>query len=377
MGQSPTAKIPVLIASSLKPLRDTRAWEKLGLSLRETNKYALNIIGFSSKFIQKNQSTEDVRWFSSLRNTQSTRQRLLSQFRFMRAIWISKPKILICCTYEYLPIASIFKPIFGYKLVYDVQENYIKNLDLNPNLSGSKKKRAKEFIQLSEGMKGIDYYFLAEKCYQKEMPEKQPFLLLENKSAQEIRPKSALNFQGKSGFRFLISGTLSPAFGTLEGIQFFLEILKFFPESSLKIIGHTPLKKYRESIQNLIKNKPQISINASENPIPQALILEEFEQADFCLLPYQNHEAIRDKMPTKLFDAMALGVPILISKNPLWEEFLASYRGGISLDFQKPDEAAVEFQSAIQAPFFTSLPGAEVLWDSQKSELLSFLSQLD
>ncbi|SIN73677.1 glycosyltransferase [Algoriphagus halophilus] len=373
MGQSKASKIPVLIASSLKPLKDTRAWEKLGNSLRESNKYTLNIIGFSSKI---EESIAEVRFFPSLSNRYSTWERFFSQFRFLKTLVQTRPKILIVCTYEYLASAALLKVILGYKLIYDVQENYVLNLKLNPDLSNYQRSNALRIIQNLESIKGVDCYFLAEACYVPQMPEKKPFLILENKFAGNIVTGSRLDYSEKRAFQFLISGTITPAFGTIQGIQFFKQIQQIFPNSRLIIIGHTPLHSFRKKLEMEVGSHPGIELKITDTPVDHEEIVKEIIAADFCLLPYQSHEAISSKMPTKLFEAMALHTPVLISPNEKWKAFIDQYQGGTQLDFDSMDVAIAQFLAAIKNPFFINQPGEEVLWSSQEGQMLSCLEQL-
>jgi len=373
MSENFASRIPILIASSLKPTRDSRAWEKLGISLRETNKYELNIIGFSTK---KEEKVERIKFYSSFARPGSRLSRILSLVRFTKILFQIKPKILICCSYEYLPLASFFKNRIGYKLVYDVQENYAANLNLNPTLSASQKSRAAKLIRKMEEVKGIDLYFLAERCYQKEMPEKSPFLILENKFKGKIHEKSNLVFDQKDKFSFLISGTITPAFGVFDGILWFKEILKKYPESSLLIIGHIPLQGFQVQLEKLSKNYPQIRVETSQFPIDHPAIIKAYSSVDFCLLPYKYHSEIWGKMPTKLFEAAALGVPVLISPNPKWENFLKDFSGGYSIDFSKPELAISQFDQAIDSTFFIDKPSTSILWNSQEADFLAAIENL-
>lgn len=373
MGQSNASKIPVLIASSLKPLKDTRAWEKLGISLRESNKYTLNIIGFSSKI---EESEAEVRFFPSLLKLHSKWERFFSQFRFLKILVQTRPKILIVCTYEYLATAALLKAILGYKLIYDVQENYVLNLELNPDLSKFMRSNAIRIIQISESVKGVDFYFLAEACYAQQMLEKKPYLILENKFAGKPVYGPLLDYSEKRAFQFLISGTITPAFGTIQGIQFFKQIQQVFPNSRLIIIGHIPLPSYRKKLEMEVGTQPGIHLKITDTPVDHEEILEEIRAADFCLLPYQSHEAISSKMPTKLFEAMALHTPVLISPNEKWKAFIDQYQGGTQLDFDSMDVAITQFLEAIKTPFFIHQPGEEVLWSSQEGQMLSTIDQL-
>lgn len=367
------SSIPVLIASSLKPAKDTRAWGKLGLSLRETGKYSLNFMGFSQKPFE---NCEGENFYASISNTRSTWGRLFSQLRFIRVLLKVRPGILIVCTYEFLPIAAFLKQQIGYSLVYDVQENYVKNLDLNPTLGKEKKQKAGKSIRKMEKVSGVDLYLFAEKCYQEEMPDKKPFLVLENKFSGRIRTKSPFRFEKKNGFRFLISGTITPAFGTMDAVNWFSEISKKFPESTLEILGHVTLPTFKNDLEITCSKHPKIHLDIQENPISHSRILEAMEQADFAVLPYQNHDAIRDKMPTKLFESAALGVPVLISKNPIWENFLAGFSGGFAVDFSDLDTAVSQFQAALEKEYFSQNPPESILWQSQKKEFQEAIASL-
>ncbi len=373
MGQIPAKPIPILLASSLKPVKDVRAWEKLGRSLRETNTYSLNIIGFSGKM---HEQEDGVNFFSSQSSFDSTWKRVISQLRFIRLIVKIRPRVLICCTYEYLPVAALFKKLINFKLVYDVQENYVANLNLNPNLTAKAKLRATRIIQNAESVKSIDLYLFAEKCYAQEMPEKRPFLVLENKYSGPIKPVKPIRFPLRKGYKFVISGTITPAFGILDAVLWFKSVLLEFPESSLHIVGHLTLSEFKKELSVAYQNVPAIELSLSETPVPHEQIIQAMTGADFALLPYQNHPAIKDKMPTKLFEAAALGIPVLITPNQKWEDFLKPFSGGFAVDFSKVEEAGLQLSQAMKLEYFASQPDQSISWDSQKSDFLKAIEGL-
>lgn len=352
-----------MIASTLKPILDVRAFGKLAFSLGETNTYRLFIIGFSAK---RPISIPGFRFFSSMRHFGSRIDRMLSQVRFAFRLFQVRPKVVISCTYEYLPLASFLKPLLKYKLLYDVQENYILNLDINSELSNGKKRRAASLIRKAEFVKGIDLYLLAEKCYETEMPEKKPFLFLENKFNGPIRRKSPIPLKGKKSIRLCMTGTITPAFGIGDAVIWFEEILKNFPDSELVIAGHCPLLSFREKLEKTANEIPSITLQLDQNPVAHEALIKAMTSSDFALLPYQNHPAIRDKMPTKLFECAALGIPVLISQNPIWEKFLADFSGGYTIDFLNPSEAVDSLKAALDLTFFTSVPPESILWKTEK-----------
>ncbi|WP_111671238.1 glycosyltransferase family protein [Algoriphagus litoralis] len=363
MSQFQAKKVPVLIASTLKPVNDVRAFGKLGLSIGETNTYSLFIIGFSAK---RPISFPGFRFFSSMSHFGSRFDRMLSQVRFVCRLIQVKPKLVISCTYEYLPLASLLKPFLKYKLVYDVQENYLLNLNLNPELSLSKKRKAASIIEKAESVTGIDLYLFAENCYAAEMPEKKPFLILENKFSGNLKPVLPRSFSDKKVIRFCIIGTITPAFGILDAVNWFTEILSYFPDFELVIAGHCPLISFREKLHEIAKNNPKISLSIDQNPVLHEEFIQVLTSSDFALLPYQDHQAIRDKMPTKLFECAALGIPVLISPNPKWEKFLADFSGGYPIDFLNLPMAIEDLQTALGQTFFTATPSESILWKTEK-----------
>lgn len=366
MSEFSAKKVPVMIASTLKPVLDVRAFGKLAFSLGETNTYRVFIIGFSAK---RPLSIPGFRFFSSMSHFDSRLDRMLAQVRFGFRLLQIKPKILICCNYEYLPIASFFKPLLGYKLIYDVQENYKANLDLNPALSTKSKARASRLIRKAESVSGIDLYLLAEKCYQSEMPEKHPFLTLENKFKGEILVKGPISYQRKKRIRLCITGTITPSFGVWDAIYWFEEVQKKFPETELEIIGHCPLDSFQNKLKEKAKINPRLRLKISQNPMAHEDLIDALQKTDFALLPYQNHPCIFGKMPTKLFECAALGVPVFISPNPIWVDFLAPFEGGVAIDFLSLSKAICQFEAALNHTFFLSTPPENVLWKTESLDL--------
>ncbi|MDO8965817.1 hypothetical protein [Algoriphagus sp.] len=373
MSQFPAKKVSVLIASTLKPILDVRAFGKLALSLGETNKYRLFIIGFSPK---RPTSIHEFRFYSSMSHFDSRVDRLLAQGRFMFRLLKIRPKILICCTYELLPIASFLKSIVGYKIIYDVQENYRANLDLNPSLSINQKTKASNLIRKAESVHGIDLFLLAEKCYTDEMPEKQPYLILENKYQGQIKKTGPKSFEGKNKIRFCITGTITPAFGTWDAIRWFEAILKSYPEAELEIVGHCPVDSFQKQLLDIARGIPNLILRIDRNPIGHSELIAVIAKSDFALLPYQNHTGIRDKMPTKLFECAALGVPVLISPNVKWEDFLAEFGGGYCLDFLDLPQAGDNLNAALSLTFFTGMPTDNILWKTEKSDFQQAVQNL-
>ena len=126
-------KPKVVIASLLKPIDDTRMFEKFGLSMAETNKYDINIIGFESK----NARTANHITTHSLGNfSRASLTRFFKPWRVLKFLIKVKPHIYIVNTHDLLTVIFIYKILFGGIFIYDIRENYKKNI-LNTNIFNS------------------------------------------------------------------------------------------------------------------------------------------------------------------------------------------------------------------------------------------------
>jgi glycosyltransferase involved in cell wall biosynthesis len=201
-------------------------------------------------------------------------------------------------------------------------------------------------------------------------------LVLENKYSGPIKPVKPIRFSLKKGYKFVITGTITPAFGILEAVYWFRSVLKEFPESSLHIVGHLTLSEFGKELSLACQNVPAIELTLSEIPVPHGQLIHAMTEADFALLPYQNHPAIKDKMPTKLFEAAALGIPVLITTNQKWETFLKPFSGGFPVDFSKAKEAGLKLSQALELEYFTTQADQSISWDSQKSDFLKAIKGL-
>ncbi len=363
----------ILIASTLKSTHDTRAWEKFGLSLRETNKYQINIIGFSAK---KKEISDGVTFYSSgIKNSNPT-ERLKAQKRFYEIIHEVEPDLVICCTFEYLRLCGSLKSKLGYKLIYDVQENYILNLSLRKDLSQASKKIRERFIRFSEAKAKVDYYILAEEIYSEQMPHMQPNLVLQNKFVGPIETLMPREIEEKQGYHFAIVGTLAESYGILDGISFFKTILKDFPFSRLSILGHVTLKDSAHQIFEAAEGISNIDLKLDQNPVNHGSILELIKEVDFLLCPYKREKAFLGKTPSKFFEAQALGTPVLYSSHMGWEYFFEFSHGGKPIDFSNPHSGIEQFNEAKSGTFFLNPDQWEVNWESDKNDFLHLIEKL-
>ena len=364
-------KYRIVIASVLKPVTEPRAFSKLALSMRETNKYHINIIGFCSK---KSPKTEDVRLTPVFCQHRTHLNRLFVPIKFLNEIISYKPNLVIVTTYELLPMALLGKLMFNFRLIYDLQENYAQNILLNQTAQRGLRRLGASIIKRLEkwAHRFIDHYFFAEQVYRREFPYISNYTVLENK--YEGSPPTGSSPLSEAP-KFVISGTITPVYGIEKAINWFLSLQARYPLAKLHIVGHVPLTHFRKKLERLASDQTRISLNLSSRPLGYPMILEAVQQADVVLMPYETLDSIRFKIPSKLYESIALHKPVLISKNPVWEDLIRPYPAGLAVDFSKNEDAAGAFQALLRLPLYQTQPGNEVRWEGEKQKLIGALQQ--
>jgi len=111
----------IAIASVLKPVDDTRLYEKMAVSLADTGDFHVDIIGFRSSI---NPNYNNISFYPVFCFQRLHPMRLFSGLRLLKLLVKLKPDLLIITTHELLFAASLYKLLYGKAVIYDVCENY-------------------------------------------------------------------------------------------------------------------------------------------------------------------------------------------------------------------------------------------------------------
>lgn len=369
------SKKRIIIASVLKPTADSRMLYKFGFSLRETSKYDVYILGFSEKKYRK---INKIHLYSLFSKTRKHPSRILAPVRLIRLLLKIKPHLVILTTYELIPAVIFAKLFFKFKLIYDIRENYSLNVLSNQTLPRGVQGFAARWIRWWEKMVDpyVHHYLFAEQCYQDEFPQLSNGTVVENKYNGAPLIGTAFSFDINKTIHFVLAGTLTPVYGIAEGMNWFIQFNAYFPTQTLHVIGHCPMKSYRQELEAIAKDIPQINLELSETPIPFARIQEAIAGADCWLMPYQLLPSIATKMPTKLYEGIACRKVVLITKNPVWEALLTTNSAGQSIAFKKDKWTKAEMESLYRDIFYTSSQDETVCWSTEVPKLLFVIETL-
>ncbi len=364
-------KTKIAIANTLKPVDDVRAFEKIAQSISKTNKYHINIIGNTGK---KESNIPDIEFNIHSIAKGAFLRRFILRAQILILFFKIKPSIIIVQTHELLLVSLFHKLLRGSKIIYDVREDYKKNIQYLSPLPWVFRFPLSRFVRIKERLCSpfIDQFWLAEKCYAFEIGfPKDKSIVIENKALKSKKDRVI-----PKGLKCLYSGTISTYGGIHLAIDIFRKITKQIPNATLTIIGQCHDKSLIESLEKSAKKDSNIQLNISKDPVPHEGIIEQIHNSSLGLITYQPNPVNQNKIPTKLYEYSQYGLPYTIQKGTSWEQKGKELGGAIPVDFEDPKPSALaeilENPNALFHPYNQD----HETWESQEEQLFKSINTL-
>ncbi len=362
----------LVIASVLKPVNDTRMYEKFALSLSQANKYDINIIGFSTKNIPTHQNILFHPIFDFPRISIG---RLFAPLRFLIKVLSIKPNVLIVTTHELLIAASFYKLFFKAKLLYDIRENYYLNIKCTHTFPVGVRHALAAWVRLKEWITYpfVDHNLLAEKCYESELPFIQKkFEIIENKAVQSSQKTDRKRRNTNNEKRLLFTGTLAESTGIFYAINLAKNLHQLDSNVTLKIVGFCARKEDLDQIQLEAQNNSFITLIGGNKLVDHERINEEINCSDFGIIYYPKNRANDNAIPTKLYEYLGGELPIIAPEEYRYQQLADPYHAAIYLNFQSPnyEQLLCEMENH---NFYEIRPGKEIFWANEELKLLQII----
>ncbi len=369
----------ILLASLLKPINDTRMYEKLGLSLSKLPHISIHIAGYQAP--SPAGAPANISFYPVFSFRRLSLGRAQAQLIYWRLLLKVRPDIIIVTTHELLALSALYKKLYTCKLVYDIQENYTLNLRAqNSYTSGIKELLAAGVGSIEKfTAPAVDHFLVAEKSYLQELTFLDDrYTLLENKYKPRTKyttPATPVKLIPGQPLKLLYSGTISEVYGVFEAINLTEQLHTLYPQISLTIIGYCAQTHTLNRLRQALQDKPYIRLIGGPSLVPHQQIIAEIEQSHLALLPYQPNESTFRCIPTKLYEYMAHALPMLVQRNPLWHQLLEQAQAGISINFAQFD-AAVILQQLFERTYYSAGVPANVFWEQEDKKLLALMGKL-
>ncbi|HEY9046367.1 MAG TPA: hypothetical protein VIN08_10750, partial [Ohtaekwangia sp.] len=323
----------IVIASVLKPIDDTRMYEKMGKSLASF--YEVHVAGYPSIHPPVDTS---IHFHPGKPFPRLSFRRWLMGWAVLKKIWQLKPALLIVTTHELLPVAVVAKCI-GCSTIYDVQENYFRNIRYTNAFPKAIRLWVALYVRIKEYIFSpfINHFLLAEKGYKQELsfPGKRA-TIVENKLKKPPTPIAARPKHIEQ-LHFIFTGTLAETTGIFLAIDLIDKLYHEDQSVQLTIVGYCAQPKTLEKIRSTIYNKPYISLKGGDTLVPHQTILQEIATASIGIISYPFNPATTHSIPTKLYEYLGYRVPILLINHASWVAICQRYAAAVVFDPASPD----------------------------------------
>jgi glycosyltransferase involved in cell wall biosynthesis len=143
-------------------------------------------------------------------------------------------------------------------------------------------------------------------------------------------------------FTLICTGGFSEGRGTLEEVKC-LGLIKDL-NVRLKLIG-----KYQDPyFENTLRSMPEYDRVDYISWIPQEELFRQLVNADLGLVTYHPLPNMTEALPTKIFEYMAVGLPIVASHFPLWKKIVEDSGCGITVDPINAKEMALKIENLLK-----------------------------
>lgn len=363
-------KTKIVIASVLKPADDVRAFEKMAMTLASAG-HEVYLIGMPST---TKITPANIHFLELIPFHRLDWRRVLAPFRVARKVYKVKPEVLIVNTHDLLLVSFLNRILFGTRIVYDVQENYYRNLRWTQAFPAWLRRPLALWVRLKERMLTPFFHriIFAEKCYVDELSFlSNRAVILENKSVLpsgfQRRPES-----GKVMLAF--TGTLGKSTGVFEAISLAEKLYEKRADIELHIMGFCALPDMLAEIMNRCAGKKYIRLTAGKMQVGHERILDLISRAHFGIVSYPPSPHTANRVPTKLFEYVSARLPILLSDNPGWHALTEPISAAIPVDFHNPDIDKLLLEMA-QRQFYTG-PVDDFFWRAGEQKLVRLVEEL-
>jgi glycosyltransferase involved in cell wall biosynthesis len=228
---------------------------------------------------------------------------------------------------DYLIFAGIFHKIFGVKLILDIHD---PSVDLfEEKWPGNKNKFLKYVMRKAEkySCKLADHLITVtktckERLVERSNPPQKITLVLNTANESLFKFNSDRQFKEiTKGVKLMYHGTIAERFGLHDVINAMPFLLKNIPESILNIYGRYE-NSYYVKLEKLVNN-----LNLADNVNFNDKIIREqipdlINNHDIGIVPYLQTDYMNLALPTKAFEYIATGLPIVSTKlKDLYETF--------------------------------------------------------
>ena len=293
-----------------------------------------------------------------------------------------KPDVIHFHDPELIPWALIHR-MLGYTTVYDIHEDNKTVIRHRNYIPGPLKGLLSLLIGWIEGLAHMLMpTVLAESYYKRRFPNGVIVANYQNISVKQEEISLELGPVNKEGeSHVLYTGNIEIERGVLK----YIEGIRGTSNVHLHLIGRTYQRTFDKTVDAQKGLENRIHWEGVASYVPFSRILERYTErswlAGLVVFPYSDH--YKDKHPTKFFEYMAFGIPIIYTDFSEWKNLLDPLEVGIAVNPEKPAElvSALDTLKEDKALWQSYAKNAlhhskQFSWDHEASKLTTLYNEL-
>lgn len=311
--------------TSVHPVFDVRIFYKQCISISEAG-YSVTLIASQTKSIVV--KGINIIGVKTIHNKFA--RILFSSFQYFAKALETKSNVYHFHDPE-LMLCGILLKLSGKKVVFDIHENIRLSIKSKHWISKPLKRIITGVYYLVERLSLLffDALVLAEDSYSKYYPTKKSIVVLNYPIRCKLEPV-VRNF--KPPFSFIYTGGVSENRGVWEMISLIEGLLIEGVNCSLRIVGQVYDNVLNNRLLNYINNNNLSSKIEIIGKVDFAELSEYYENSDIGLALLKPIDNYKESLPTKMFEYMQFGLPVIISNFPLYQKYINESKSGISID---------------------------------------------
>ena len=279
---------------------------------------------------------------------------------------------------DLLPTGILLK-LAGKKVIYDPHEDHPADILSKEWIPTWLRKTLSFFVRILESIGGV--------CFDAITPATPPI-------ARHFPPQKTTaiqNFPRLEEFDFpesieprrrmlLCAGVISINRGIIETIQAFSILREDYPDIELVLAGNFA-SRHEEA---LIRALPEWNDVTYPGWVSRQEIARMMHQASCGLVLFHPGPNHTESYPTKLFEFMASGLPLVVSNFPLWKEIVEVNACGVTVDPQNAKSVAHGIRTIFETPDSIEIMGENGMamarkrynWENEAKKLLSVYKKI-
>jgi len=342
----------VCILTTVHPPFDTRIFHKQAKTLVKAG-YDVTLIVQHNK----NEVVDGVKIIALPKPRNRFTQMLSLTWRAFRLALRQKANIYHFHDPELLSWGALLKLTTKAKIIYDVHENVRKQI-LNktwlPSWSRSFLSAAYVLVERI-CLPFIDEIIIAEDSYIENYQGRKNAVALRNYPILTyLEPREDVDKTNRGAghsFKVIYVGGLTRLRGALELVEA-MRIVKAdgYEEVRLDLIGPITSLELKRKLDTVICQHDLEGHVSIPGPILHEQVHEILSQSQVGMAVLHPDPNYVDSLPTKLFEYMAAGIPVIASNFPLWKEIVEGNECGLTVDPLNPEEIAEAIEYLLNHP---------------------------